>query len=314
MRFGTRSCVRTKIGARHSIASAAVFAVFCQTVAHASAPALPAPSPLRKDVAKKPRAAFGPGPLAYLESLKGKADYLAPSQIDPRFTIAMYANVAPSGPRAQRMWFLQRDGLGGAWRLALWDERYWRRSGFPKGHTPPYSWKISSGYRWRSRWRRSGPTPVGVFGIDERRGRVKTGWIAHDIVDPVFLDLHYSGGRRSGVAFHGTLERDYHLLGTIASHGCIRMTQANAKSVIERVLGLDGVLEKSARWGEVPRFWKRERGRTRIGYRRDGVPYRATAATVQPAAQIAAAPNVLTKVGYRALAVFFKDAGADPAP
>src|SRR4029078_9665632 len=53
--------------------------------------------------------------LTYLESLKGSSDrYKAPSELDGRYTVALYVNTADSGPWRQRMWVLHRDAIGGA--------------------------------------------------------------------------------------------------------------------------------------------------------------------------------------------------------
>jgi hypothetical protein len=84
------------------------------------------------------------------------------------------------------------------------------------------------------------------------------------------------------------------------------------------------------RWGEVPRYWKGEQGQRRWGYTRDGTPHavevaaaEAPAAGLQQAALVEApaadaAPSgtdaaeeissdVLTKTGFRAIAVIFNN-------
>ncbi len=235
--------------------------------------------------------------LGYLERTADKgALYLPPSAVDPRFTMALYVNAAGAGSFAQRMWVLQRAGVGEPWALAVWDADYWAGRGLAADQTPPYSWPVSTGRKYRGD-DRSGPTPLGVYAIDERPGRVKRGYYAPGMVHALFIDYHYSGGRRSGVAFHGTTPSRYALLGKIDSHGCIRMTQDNARTLLDRLQGEDGVLEPEMRWGSVPRFWQRERGGGRYGYRKDGQTYPADSA----------AAEALTKTGYRAITVIFKD-------
>ena len=256
--------------------------------------------------------------LAYLEGLKGIPDrYIAPSEIDPRYTIALYVNASPSGPMRQRMWVLQRERVGGPWRLALWDKRHWKRKKLKDGETPLYSWLVSTGRKWRGD-RFSGPTPHGVYSLDERRGRSQFGWHARGMIHAVYIDYHYRSGRRSGVAFHGTTVGQYRKLGRIASHGCIRMRQENALALLRRLRGKDGVLEKALRWGEVPRFWKTGNRYRRYGYFRDGRTHPTRIAEIDsldpaPAAVLSDTsphPRVLTKTGYRAIAVIFRDSGA----
>ncbi|MEL7544707.1 MAG: L,D-transpeptidase family protein [Pseudomonadota bacterium] len=295
------------------------------------------PLPVLSPNAAEKRAAlirsFGTPALGYLESLKGKARFKAPSELDPRFTMALYVNTAARGPHAQRMWMMQREAIGGAWSLAMWDKGYWRRRGLPGAMTPPYSWLVSTGRHYRGD-RKSGPTPTGVYTIDERKYRMAYGYTVPGMINVTYIDLHYSSGRRSGVAFHGTTRSKYRKLGRIDSHGCIRMTQPNARALLDRLRGRDGVLSEAMRWGEVPRFWKRERGGTRYGYHRDGAthPLPIVAKAVSGVTQLASVeptsasaplsltssdagetgeserfPSVLTKQGYRAVVVLFQD-------
>ncbi len=279
------------------------------------------------------KVAVAKDPLAYLEGLKGSNErYKAPSELDPRYTIALYVNAATRGPWRQRMWVLQRDGIGGAWRLALWDKKHWRKAKFSSGEAPPYSWLVSTGRGYRGQ-KFSGPTPTGVFALDERKWRYGRGYTAPGMVHTMYIDFHYSSGRRSGVAFHGTTTRRYRRLGTNDSHGCIRMKKKNALAMYSRITGRDGVLDKGERWGEVPRYWKEQRGAKRWRYTRDGTPHpveapvetaalfeagaplpagglmTAAAAEALPAGAGDTDPNtdVLTKTGFRAIAVIFKD-------
>ncbi|MEZ5774107.1 MAG: L,D-transpeptidase [Hyphomicrobiaceae bacterium] len=256
------------------------------------------------------------GAIAYLESLRGGADYLAPSEIDPRFTLAYYVNASGSGPNRQRMWVLARERVGGPWRLAMWDEAFWKKKGLGEGEEPTFSWLVSTGRKYPGD-KFSGPTPLGVFGLDERRGRVVPGYAGPGMIHAMFIDLHYTGGRRSGVAFHGTTPGRYGRLGSIDSHGCIRMHQRNAMALLRRMTGRDGVLSEELRSGEVPRFWLSERGGTRNGYRRNGqsiaVEKEAMRRQMAVMADDAVAsdetrfPPVLTKSGYRAIAIIFAE-------
>jgi hypothetical protein len=252
--------------------------------------------------------------LDYLESLKGSERYKAPSELDGRYTVALYVNAATSGPWRQKMWVLQRDAIGAPWRLAMWDAAHWKKAKLAEGETPSYSWPVSTGRYYRGD-PFSGPTPTGVFALDERKWRYGRGYTAPGMIHTMYIDFHYDSGRRSGVAFHGTLPGRYRRLGTNDSHGCIRMKQANAAAVLDRITGRDKVLPEEMRWGEVPRFWKGERGQKRAGYTRDGSlhPTEALVADlgVMPASagSISDAESlpVLTKTGFRAIAVIFEN-------
>jgi hypothetical protein len=131
----------------------------------------------------------------------------------------------------------------------------------------------------------------------------------------MYIDFHYDNGRRSGVAFHGTLPGRYRRLGTNDSHGCIRMKQVNAAAIFDRITGRDKALPQEMRWGEVPRFWQAERGQRRTGYTRDGGTHAAEALVADLGLLQASATTmsdadpavVLTKTGFRAIAVIFED-------
>jgi hypothetical protein len=258
--------------------------------------------------------------LGYLEGLKGSDErYKAPSELDPRYTVALYVNAATKGPWRQRMWVLQREGIGAPWRLAMWDERHWRKADLSDGEAPSYSWPVSTGRAYRGD-KFSGPTPTGVFALDERKFRYGRGYSGPGMINTMYIDYHYGNGRRSGVAFHGTTNGRYRRLGINDSHGCIRMKKKNALGVLDRITGRDGVLAEEMRWGEVPRYWKTERGGKRWDYTRDGTPHAAEVATADGtdvdgaglsprdrAVDARALPDVLTKVGFRAIAVVFQD-------
>lgn len=278
-----------------------------------------------------PSAAPAADAVGYLESLKGKATpFLAPSDIDPRYTIALYVNTSGKGAFKQRMWVLHRDQIGGPWRLAMWDKDYWKKAKLGDSEIPAYSWPVSTGRSYPGD-RKSGPTPTGIFSLDERKRRSGRGWMQDGMIHVMHIDYHYSDGRMSGVAFHGTTPARYRRLGSIDSHGCIRMHQRNALALLDRVTGKDRALSDDLRWGEVPRFWRTETGNRRTGYVRDGQalappPERLLTdlGLVSPAAAApsatatetahALAPDVapdpaavLTKIGFRAIAVMFSD-------
>lgn len=262
--------------------------------------------------------------LIYLEALDGKPKYyVAPSKLDSRFNLALYVNAKGRGPNAQRMWVLQRDPADGKFKLAMWDKNWWasrtakRKYKLKPGEEPPFSWLVSTGYRWPGN-RKSGPTTLGVFAMDERKGRTQRGWHTHGMIHVMYIDYHYRSGRRSGIAFHGTTRGQYRRLGRIASHGCIRMHQSNALSLLKRMKGWDNVLSEEQRWGEVPRFWRRQKYANRYDYVRDGSLLRQSVkvAAVAPVDTASGAvvstdatpsSDVLTKTGYRAVAVIFKN-------
>jgi hypothetical protein len=109
------------------------------------------------------------------------------------------------------------------------------------------------------------------------------------------------------------------------------MHQKNARRLLDRLTGRDKALVEDMRWGEVPRFWRSEKGTRRLGYTRDGRPLvelpeaaapvpgaepvtSATAPTPTPPVESAngVAPEsaaALTKTGFRAIAVMFSDPG-----
>lgn len=228
--------------------------------------------------------------IDYLERLAETAGasrperYLAPSQVHEAYSHVIYANLSWSGDAAQKMWVLERSGSG--WDVAMADEGL-----------EGYSWPVSSGKLWPGN-NRAGLTPEGVFNLDERSGRFRTGWGSPGMYRAVYIDLHYNSGRISGVAMHGTTQSMYGNLGRPDSHGCVRVTQAN----MDRVWGLlhpDGHSgDRSGIWGEVPRFFRstpRDTLGVRTGYVRDGTLLYDDAG------------NLLTKQGYTALFVFFRD-------
>lgn len=239
--------------------------------------------------------------ISYLESLgqpgalNPKVAYIPPSRIDPLYSHVVYVNAAASGPAAQRMWVLERSGAD--WQVALWDQDYWAEKGVTE--RPPYSWPVSTGRKYRGE-KRSGPTPLGIFNADDRSHRHRKGWGSPGMYNSIYIDLHYSGGRASGVAIHGTTRNQYRKLGRIDSHGCVRMHQSNADQLwnVFHAGGKRAAGENSPIWSEVPRYFKSTPKRdssTRWNYVRDGsFLYDENG-------------ERLTKPGYSALFVFYRD-------
>jgi hypothetical protein len=231
----------------------------------------------------------------YLETVTPKlgTPWMPPSALHAAYSHAVYVNVRPDGGMAQRMWILQRDGAG-KWELATQDTEYWQtRSDATR---PAYSWLVSTGRKYPGD-ARSGPTPLGIFNIDDRRHR--PGWGSPGMYNALYIDLHYSGGRASGVAIHGTTPGQYSKLGRIDSHGCVRMHMSNADRVW-RILHPNQLRgEASPLWGDIPRYFSSDPAKAgmapRFGYVRDG------SLLFGPDGQL------LTKPGYRMIFVFFRD-------
>jgi hypothetical protein len=230
--------------------------------------------------------------LAVPGRLHKTVSYLAPSALHRNYSHAIYVNTARNGDAAQKMWVLKRTGE--TWKLALWDEGYWADKGITR--TPPYSWPVSTGRKYNDS--PSGPTPVGIFNADDRNARHRRGWGSPGMYNSIYIDLHYSGGRASGVAIHGTSESKYKLLGRIDSHGCVRMTQSNADKTWTMFHPSNARGPDSPLWGEVPRYFTstpRPDYTARYGYVRDG------------SLLFDKNGKVLTKEGFTAVFVFFRD-------
>ncbi|MFE3836573.1 L,D-transpeptidase family protein [Pseudogemmobacter sonorensis] len=237
------------------------------------------------------RASVAAPGLEYLETLgpvEGRP-FVAPSLLHPSYRAAVYVNCALSGPGAQKMWVLERGAQG--WALAHHDEDYWQG----RDDSPAYSWPVSTGRKYPGD-SRSGPTPVGVFNIDDRRHR--PGWGSPGMYNSLYIDLHYSGGRASGVAIHGTTRNQYGKLGRVDSHGCVRMRQANADKVWAMIHPGGARAGDSPLWGEIPRYFTSRVTKDmspRSGYVRDG------------SLLYAEDGGLLTREGYRMVFVFFRD-------
>lgn len=240
-------------------------------------------------------AGFG---LSYLEGLaqpgamNPKVAFIPPSQIDPAYSHVVYVNTAIRSEGGQKMWVLERALKG--WQLATWDQGYWAE----KGIQPQYSWPVSTGRKYPGD-SRSGPTPLGIFNVDDRSFRHRKGWGSPGMYNSIYIDLHYRGGRMSGVAMHGTPKSKYKLLGKADSHGCIRMRQENADLIWSMFHGDGKPGEGSPLWSEaVPRYFTnapKNNRNARWNYTRDG------------SFLFSDAGERLTKQGYAALFVFFRD-------
>ncbi|QQA44477.1 L,D-transpeptidase [Pelagovum pacificum] len=229
--------------------------------------------------------------LAEPGALHDSVPFVAPSAVHEAYSHAFYVNVSFYGDARQKMWVLERKGTG--WDLAMRDEAFWTRH----GGEAAYSFPVSSGALHQGN-SRAGPTPNGIFNVDERSQRYRSGWGSPGMYKAVYIDLHYNSGRVSGVAMHGTTYGRYSALGRPASHGCVRMTCENM-DVVHAILHPGGARrEDSPLWGEVPRYFTsapEDSMSARSGYVRDG------------SLQYDESGNLLTKMGYKALFVFFRD-------
>lgn len=217
--------------------------------------------------------------------------FIPPSKVHEAYSHVIYANTSFYGDARQKMWVLERAGA--AWDIALRDDGYWQR----KEAEAAYSWPMSSGDLHPGN-NRAGPTPSGIFNIDERSQRYSGGWGSPGMYKAMYIDLHYSSGRRSGVAMHGTTSGRYRYFGRPASHGCLRVSQANMDA-LHAVFHPGGARrEDSPLWGEVPRYFTTEPVDSldaRSGYVRDGSLLYDDAGVLR------------TKMGYTALLIFFRD-------
>jgi len=245
--------------------------------------------------------------LSYLEALgrpgalPDRIAFVPPSKVDAAYTHVIYVNAATSGEAAQKMWVLERTRSG--WQTALWDASYWE--GRVTGNQrPPYSWPVSTGRKYPGE-KRSGPTPLGVFNMDERNSRHRRGWGSPGMWNSIYIDLHYNSGRASGVAMHGTTRSLYRRLGTADSHGCVRMHQSNADQIWAMIHPDNVKGEASPLWGRVPRYFRSEPTQNmsvRRGYVRDGsLLYPEVASNANTRAER------LERDGYTVLLVFYRD-------
>lgn len=211
--------------------------------------------------------------IDYLESLPGdprlnrRHAYIPPSRVHEAYSHVIYVDASCHGAGMQKMWVLERKGA--SWDLALHDPGYWNTA---RAAGAGYSWPVSTGRSYPGD-RRSGPTIPGVFNLDERRARHRTGWGSPGMYKAIYIDLHYGSGRASGIALHGTTRSLYRRLGAPDSHGCVRMRQAN----MDRFWGLfhpgGATGRDSPLWGEVPRYFTSAPNpgfAARWGYVRDG--------------------------------------------
>lgn len=80
-------------------------------------------------------------------------------------------------------------------------------------------------------------TPTGIYRINAQKSRDKR--FQTGMWHSMYFDLVYPWGKASGLAIHGTSKSAYKRLGTQQSHGCVRVTQAQANSMYETFLSSD---------------------------------------------------------------------------
>lgn len=247
--------------------------------------------------------------IDYLNNLaQNRPDrYTAPNEIHDSYQMAIYVNVAgktsfegleATTSTRQKMWVLTKNTVG-QWEIGLWDENFWAQQDWDQSKgTPPYSWPISSG-RKHNDGSISSPTFAGTYNLDDRlktsngRTRHKKGYYSPGMYDAMFVDYHYSSGRATGVALHGTTPSMYKRLGSRDSHGCVRIHQDNSVRLYEYVHQYDHLPKvENPLWGTMPRFYVRGDQGARFDYVRDGQLLYENG-------------QLLTKEGYKVLLVFF---------
>ena len=235
--------------------------------------------------------------IDYLESrveagvLHESQHFIPPSQVHEAYSHVIYANTSFYGEARQKMWVLRRAGA--AWDVALRDDDYRDR----EAAEAAYSWPMSSGALHQGN-PRAGPTPSGIFNIDERSERYRGGWGSPGMYKAMYIDLHYNSGRRSGVAMHGTTSGRYRYFGRPASNGCLRVSQRNMDALHGLFHPGGARREDSPLWGEVPRYFTSDVADTmdaRRGYVRDGTLLYDDDGVLR------------TKMGYTGLLIFFRD-------
>lgn len=77
-------------------------------------------------------------------------------------------------------------------------------------------------------------TPTGIYRINVQKSIDKR--FQKGMWHSMYFDLVYPWGKASGLAIHGTSKNAYSKLGTQQSHGCVRITQAQANSMYETFL------------------------------------------------------------------------------
>lgn len=195
-------------------------------------------------------------------------------EVLPYYNAVVLVNAAIKGSTAQKMSIFERDATG-KFKMALWDQNYWADQGVNASlqNPPPYSWLVSTG-RKHNDGLPSGPTVNGIFNLDDRPGRqsrsIKFGFYSKGMYDAQFIDLHYDGGRRSGVAFHGTTPKMYRRLGRRDSHGCVRMHQDNSELFLDWRLNETNSISGELTGGSVPRFFRKQTRSGRANYNRNG--------------------------------------------
>jgi hypothetical protein len=132
------------------------------------------------------------------------------------FDTVLYVSKAPSGPLAQHMFVLEKDGYGGFQAV----EKF----------------AVSTGRERKERYFTA--TPVGVFQLDRTRmfamHHSKT-WDNAPMPYAMFLDVSYRS-RATGIALHAAYGKaGARALGRRASGGCVRLPAPKAKALFNDI-------------------------------------------------------------------------------
>ena len=162
------------------------------------------------------------GLAADLEPVEARLRAKVPGELLPYFDLYLYVSKATpdKGPWAQRMFVLAKQP----------------NQSFNLLHT----WLVSTGKEEQMvspSGRKLGThTPDGVFKLD--RGRFFADYTSRQWQSPMphamFFDWQIEG-RTSGLAIHGSDDNGAKDLGNRASHGCIRLSAANARTLFELI-------------------------------------------------------------------------------
>jgi hypothetical protein len=157
-----------------------------------------------------------------LEPVEARLRAKVPGELIPYFDLYLYVSKATpdKGPWAQRMFVLAKQP----------------NQSFSLLHT----WLVSTGKEQQMvspSGRTLGThTPDGMFKLD--RGRFHEDYTSRQWQSPMpyamFFDWQIEG-RTSGLAIHGSDDKGTRELGNRASHGCIRLSSANARTLFELI-------------------------------------------------------------------------------
>jgi hypothetical protein len=177
----------------------------------------PSPSPAELQMAQQ----HGGLPLD-LEPVEARLRSKVPAEVFPYFDLFLYVSKSTpeKGPWAQRMFVMAKQP----------------NQSFSLLHT----WLVSTGKEEQMvspSGRTLGTnTPEGMFKLD--RGRFFADYTSRQWQSPMphamFFDWQIEG-RTSGLAIHGSDDNGAKELGNRASHGCIRLSAANARTLFELI-------------------------------------------------------------------------------